>query len=105
MWRQLNRDDLITKLAESEANAFAKKAWAVDPVPPLLEMTVDYVRDACRSNGNVRLSPEIHSIPSGCITKALDYAIFDLLKRIGAPISEDRKAARNRRRGPRQDGF
>lgn len=96
MWRQLNRDDLIAKLAENEANAFSKKAWSVDPVPPILEMTADYVRDACRSNGNVRLSPEIHSIPSGCITKALDYAIFDLLKRIGAPISEDRKAAREK---------
>lgn len=96
MWRQLNRDDMIAKLAESEANAFAKKAWAVDPVPPLLEMTGDYVRDCCRSNGNVRLSPEAHSIPSGCITKALDYAIFDLLKRIGAPITEERKKAREK---------
>ena len=96
MWRQLNRDDLIAKLAESEANAFAKKAWNVDPVVPILDMTGDYVRDCCRSNGNVRLSPELHSIPSGCITKALDYAIFDLLKRIGAPISEDRAKAREK---------
>lgn len=96
MWRQLNRDDLVAKLAESEANAFSKKAWTVDPVPPILEMTADYVRDVCRSNGNVRLSPEIHSIPSGCITKALDYAIFDLLKRIGAPLTEERRKAREK---------
>lgn len=96
MWRQLNRDDLIAKLAESEANAFAKKAWTVDPTPAILEMTADFVRDCCRSNGNVRLSPEAHSIPSGTITKALDYAIFDLLKRLGAPLTEERKHAREK---------
>ena len=95
-WRPLTRDDLVAKLAESEANAFSKKAWNVDPVVPILDMTGDYVRDCCRSNGNVRLSPEAHSIPSGCVTKALDYAIFDLLKRIGAPISEDRAKAREK---------
>ena len=96
MWRQLTRDDLIAKLAESEANAFAKKAWTVDPTPAILEMTADFVRDCCRSNGNVRLSPEAHSIPSGCITKALDYAIYDLLKRIGVPVGKDREKAREK---------
>ena len=96
MWRTLTRDDLIAKQSESEAIAFSKKAWAVDPIPPLLEMTADFVRDACRSNGNVRLSPEPHAIPSGCITKALDYAIYDLLKRIGTPIGKDREKAREK---------
>ena len=96
MWRTLNRDDLIAKQSEQEANAFAKKAWSIDPIPPLLEMTADFVRDACRSNGNVRLSPELHSIPSGTITKALDYAIYDLLKRIGCPIGKGREKAREK---------
>lgn len=96
MWRTLTRDDLISKQSEQEANAFSKKAWSIDPIPPLLEMTADFVRDACRSNGNVRLSPETHSIPSGTITKALDYAIYDLLKRIGVPISKDREKAREK---------
>lgn len=96
MWRQLNRDDLIAKLSETEANAFSKKAWSIDPIPPILEMTADFVRDACRSNGNVRLSPEPHSIPGGTITKALDYAIYDLLKRIGVPIGKDREKAREK---------
>ena len=96
MWRTLTRDDLIAKQSEQEANAFAKKAWAIDPIPPILEMTADFVRDACRSNGNVRLSPELHSIPSGTITKALDYAIYDLLKRIGCPIGKDREKAREK---------
>ena len=88
-WRTLTRDDLIAKLSETEANAFSKKAWALDPIPPLLAMTCDYVRDACRSNGNVRLSPVEHSIPGGCVTKALDYAVFDLLKRIGVSVGKD----------------
>ena len=96
MWRTLTRDDLIAKQSEQEANAFAKKAWAIDPIPPILEMTADFVRDACRSNGNVRLSPELHSIPSGTITKALDYAIYDLIKRIGCPIGKDREKAREK---------
>ena len=96
MWRTLTRDDLIAKQSEQEANAFAKKAWSIDPIPPLLEMTADFVRDACRSNGNVRLSPELHSIPAGTITKALDYAIYDLLKRIGCPIGKDREKAREK---------
>ena len=96
MWRTLTRDDLISKQSEQEANAFAKKAWSIDPIPPILTMTADYVRDACRSNGNVRLSPEPHSIPGGTITKALDYAIYDLLKRIGVPIGKDREKAREK---------
>lgn len=96
MWRTLTRDDLISKQSEQEANAFAKKAWSIDPIPPILTMTADYVRDACRSNGNVRLSPEAHSIPAGTITKALDYAIYDLLKRIGVPIGKDREKAREK---------
>ena len=96
MWRTLTRDDLIAKQSEQEANAFSKKAWAIDPIPPLLEMTADFVRDACRSNGNVRLSPEPHSVPAGTITKALDYAIYDLLKRIGCPIGKDREKAREK---------
>ena len=95
-WRQPTRDDMIAKLSESEANAFAKKAWSVDPIPAILVMTGDYVRDCCRSNGNVRLSPEEHSIPGGCITKALDYAIYDLLKRIGVPVGKDREKARDK---------
>ena len=96
MWRTLTRDDLISKQSEQEANAFSKKAWSIDPIPPILEMTADFVRDACRSNGNVRLSPELHSIPGGTITKALDYAIYDLLKRIGVPIGKDREKAREK---------
>ena len=96
MWRTLTRDDLISKQSEQEANAFSKKAWSIDPIPPILEMTADFVRDACRSNGNVRLSPEPHSIPGGTITKALDYAIYDLLKRIGVPIGKDREKAREK---------
>jgi hypothetical protein len=96
MWRTLTRDDLISKQSEQEANAFSKKAWTIDPIPPILEMTADFVRDACRSNGNVRLSPEPHSIPGGTITKALDYAIYDLLKRIGVPIGKDREKAREK---------
>ncbi len=96
MWRTLTRDDLISKQSEQEANAFSKKAWTIDPIPPILTMTADFVRDACRSNGNVRLSPEPHSIPGGTITKALDYAIYDLLKRIGVPIGKDREKAREK---------
>ena len=96
MWRVLTRDDLISKQSEQEANAFSKKAWSIDPIPPILTMTADFVRDACRSNGNVRLSPEPHSIPGGTITKALDYAIYDLLKRIGVPIGKDREKAREK---------
>ena len=96
MWRTLTRDDLISKQSEQEANAFSKKAWTIDPILPILTMTADFVRDACRSNGNVRLSPEPHSIPGGTITKALDYAIYDLLKRIGVPIGKDREKAREK---------
>ena len=96
MWRTLTRDDLVSKQSEQEANAFSKKAWTIDPIPPILTMTADFVRDACRSNGNVRLSPEPHSIPGGTITKALDYAIYDLLKRIGVPIGKDREKAREK---------
>ena len=94
MWRQLSKEDLLAKLEENEINAFSKRSWTVDPIPAILDMTGDMVRDACRSNGNVRISPEEHAIPSGCVTFATDYAVVDLLKRFSLPVSEPRQKAR-----------
>lgn len=93
-WRPLSKDDLLAKLEENEINAFSKRSWTADPIPAILDMTGDMVRDACRSNGNVRLSPEQHSIPSGCVTFAADYAVVDLLKRMALTVNEDRRRAR-----------
>ena len=47
-----------------------------------------------KANGRVKLSPDELEIPECTISPAMDYLAYDILKRIDAGISEERKEAR-----------
>jgi hypothetical protein len=64
-----------------------------DPAADILEQTAEMVRGYCRTNKQVRMSPEPGSIPEGLMSPAMDYAAYDVLKRINLTINESRKAA------------
>ena len=95
MWRVPDEDDIAATLSTDEADAYSQSAgFSADVVRRLVERTCDYVRDALRSNGKVRMSPLPFEIPSGTISKAMDYLVVDLLKRFSLPVSEPRQKAR-----------
>ena len=95
MWREIDDEDIVATLSRLEVEAFQQSAdFAAEPVRRLFQRTAAMVRDACRSNGNVRLSPQPYAIPEGCISKAADYLAVDILKRFDLNVSEPRAKAR-----------
>lgn len=94
MWRTPDREDLEATLSAAEAAAFTRRPDGGSAWRRLLERTCELARDALRSNGRVRLSPEPHALPGGCVSKAMDYLAYDVLKRLDLPLSEARAEAR-----------
>ena len=47
------------------------------------------------SNGNVRMDPDETTLPASCISPAMDYAAFKLLKRRNVKVNADRETAYN----------
>lgn len=95
-WRKPETRDLTAKLNQRELDAFRQhpdfKTMA-DPAADILEQTAEMVRGYCRTNKQVRMSPELGSIPEGLISPAMDYAAYDILKRINVAVNDARKAA------------
>ena len=88
MWRVPDEDDIAATLSLEEADAYSQSSgFSADVVRRLVERTCDYVRDALRSNGKVRRSPVPFEIPSGTVSKAMDYLVVDLLKRFVTKVN------------------
>lgn len=95
MWRKPDKDDIYATISKEEVELYRASAeWSSDPIERLCARAVSMVRDKLRTNGNVRMSPNEGEIPESCISPAMDYLAFDILKRIDAGISEERKQAR-----------
>ena len=95
MWRVPDNDDIAATLSQKETDAYSRSSgFSPDVVRRLIERTCDFVRDALRSNRNVRMSPVPFEIPTGTVSKAMDYLVVDLLKRFSLAVSEPRQKAR-----------
>lgn len=94
-WRKPDIDDIYATLTKDEVEIYRTSAnWTEDPIKRLLDRAVAFVRGKLKSNGNVRMSREADMIPESTISPAMDYLAFDILKRLGSGISEERKEAR-----------
>lgn len=94
-WTSPTIEDLTSKFSVKETAAFSSSSeYQGEPVKRILEMTADVFRDALRTNGRVRLSPVAHSIPGGCMSYAMDYALYDVLTRLDKVVNEDRRKKR-----------
>lgn len=94
-WAAPTIEDLIAKLSRKETEAFRASAdFQGEPVERILAMTADLFRDALRTSGRVRLSPQAHSIPGGCLSYAMDFALYDVLTRLDKTVNEDRRLKR-----------
>ena len=94
MWRKPTENDLVATISRKEVDAY-KNDFEIEAVEQLLSDTAAYVRSYIRSNGNVRMDPDESTIPASCISTAMDYAAYKLLKRHNLKVNESRENAYN----------
>lgn len=95
-WRKPELRDLAAKLNQREIDSFRQHPdfkTMSDPAADILEQTAEFVRGFCRTNRQVTMSPDPGTMPEGLISPAMDYAVYDVLKRINVTPNEARKAA------------
>lgn len=93
-WRTPSEDDLCATLSQTEIDAYRRSTGGTDPVGALLLRTSALFRGAIRTGGRARLSPVETEIPESAISKAMDYAAYDMLKRQDREVVQDRRDAR-----------
>ena len=96
-WRTVDETDLAATLSQGEVDAFRRDASldGSDPVARLLERTVASVRGWISCNSAVRMGPA-GTLPASLISPAMDYAAFDVLKRVDVVPNDARRDARKR---------
>ena len=93
-WRKPTRDDLTARLSAEEMDAFsASSGFSPDVADGVLAQAAAFARDAVRSGGRARLSPEDGSIPDGLFRPVLAIAVLDLLNRFSIPPTDARRDA------------
>ena len=96
-WREITKGDLVATLSEKEADIFGAD-FALDdaPLQKQLENIASTVRGYIRSGRKCRMSPDEKLIPDFLIAPAMDYAAFNILKRLRLPVNESRSRAYDR---------
>ena len=93
-WRKPTRDDLTARLSDRETAAFSRSSgFSPDVAEGVLAQAAAFARDAVRSGGRARLSPEDGAIPDGLLRPVLAIAVLDLLNRFSVPPSDARRDA------------
>jgi hypothetical protein len=94
-WRAPTTSDLVATLSQAEVTAFDQSvpASASAPSADLVARTASFVRGFIRRNHHVRLGPA-GTLPEGLISPAMDYAAFDVLKRLPVEVGAARVKAR-----------
>ena len=97
-WRTVDENDLAATISQRELDAFRRDGSldGSDPVARLLNRTVAMARGYIATNGKVRRMGPSGTLPESLISPAMDYAAADVLKRLAAPLNEDRRKARER---------
>lgn len=94
MWREPTEGDLCATISQPEIDAYGRSVGD-GAVAALLRRTAALFRGAIRTGGRARLSPQPYGLPESVISKAMDYAAFDVLKRQNRAVIEDRRKARD----------
>ena len=97
-WRAVTEADLAATISQGEIDAYRRDGSldGSDPVALLLERTVATIRGLIGCNGAVRMGPLPGSLPVSLISPAMDYAAYDLLKRIDVVPNAARTDSRKR---------
>ena len=95
-WRAPTTADLIATLSKAEVDAFNQSAATGSTTTASADLcarAASLVRAYIRRNRHVRLGPA-GTIPEGLISPAMDYAAFDVLKRLPVEVGAARVKAR-----------
>lgn len=95
-WRAPTTSDLVATLSQAEVTAFDQSAATGSTTAAsedLVARTASFVRGFIRRNNHVRLGPA-GTLPEGLISPAMDYAAFDVLKRLPVEVGAARVKAR-----------
>lgn len=92
-WIKPTRDDLIATLSAEETDAFCLSDDFTDVAQAILERTVFFVRGFVRSGG-AKLPEDASLMPPSLLAPAMDYAAYDILKRMSVEVGEARRRAR-----------
>ena len=97
-WIKPDETDLAANLSQGEIDAFRADGPldGSDPVPALLDRTVQLVRANIAAGGRCSKMGPAGTCPAGLVIPAMDYAMAKVLNRIDVPLSEDRRAALRR---------
>lgn len=97
MWRVPKEDDFFAMLEDSEARAFAVNFEADSaPITRQIGLAVAHVRGCVRSGRKCRMPSDEGLLPDMLIAPAMDYAAYNLLKRLGIEVNETRTKAYDR---------
>lgn len=96
MWRAITEDDVRSAITDNEDNALRTKLTSTGQTDPLVEIIAQMTstfRDAVRSSGKNRLTPDETLVPEGAIFYLVPLIRQRLLGRFGiGEVTEDRMA-------------
>lgn len=96
-WREITKEDLTATLNEKEVERFGSDFSLDDaPLTQQLKNITATVRGYIRSGRKCRMSPNEAEVPEFLISPAMDYAAFNILKRLRLPVNESRSRAYDR---------
>lgn len=91
-WRAITEADVVNRMGGPELEGLRAAALAdgqSDPVAATIALIVSKVRRACISNGNITMGAA-GTIPEDLLTEALDLIVWEIMKRPGAAILDDK---------------
>lgn len=92
-WVRPTADDLTATLSAEEVEAFGASADFADVAGAVVRRTVALVRGYVLAGG-VTLPADQGLLPPALLAPAMDYAAYDLLKRLPVAVGEARRRAR-----------
>ena len=100
-WRKVDESDLVATISRQEVDAYRRSSSVdgSDPVERLLRRTVALARGYVATNGKVARMGPPGTLPESLVSPAMDYAAYDILKRLPVAVNEDRRRARERAEG------
>ncbi|MBR0197942.1 MAG: hypothetical protein IJQ34_07395 [Kiritimatiellae bacterium] len=97
MWRKPTIDDFYATLESDEAALFARNENEdLAPLERQMAMAVSHARGFVRSGRKCRMSADEALLPDMLITPAMDYAAFNILKRLRRNVNDSRTKAYER---------
>lgn len=97
MWRKPDIEDFYATLEQSEADLFSRSdGSALDTIQRQIDLAVSHARGFIRSGRKCAMSADESLLPEMLVAPAMDFAVFNLLKRLRRDVNASRTKAYDR---------